>query len=120
MIPKVTQYPGMQVLLWITCLLTACATLSSTPEDVSYIVRETVSPAWQYAGGALSARHWRPSFCTAIAGCTALQDWQCWDTAPLCLAANTVCTRAAAAPGQGLLRGCEQAHIAGRVTLPDV
>ena len=33
----------VQVLLWITCLLTSCATLSATPEDVSYIARETVS-----------------------------------------------------------------------------
>lgn len=31
----------LEVLLWITCLLTSCATLSATPEDVSYIARET-------------------------------------------------------------------------------
>ncbi|KAK9794661.1 hypothetical protein WJX73_001560 [Symbiochloris irregularis] len=31
----------LEVLLWITCLLTSCATLSTTPEDVNYIARET-------------------------------------------------------------------------------
>ena len=55
-----------QVLLWITCLLTACATLSATPEDVSYIVRETVSLPQHLARGALRARGWQHSVLQAL------------------------------------------------------
>ena len=47
-VPKLSLC-GLQVLLWITILLSSCATASATPEDVSYIARETVSscsPPW--------------------------------------------------------------------------
>jgi len=32
----------MQVLLWTTCLLSSCATLSARVEDTGYLQRETV------------------------------------------------------------------------------
>ncbi len=36
----------MQVLLWTTCLLSSCATLSARVEDTGYLQRETVGCSW--------------------------------------------------------------------------